>query len=73
MAITIYLSLIFLALYLVAPGGSSLVVLARQTRRWRTESREGGRVVAKVGRSRTGNGEKILVDLPEVSAGCVLD
>ena len=47
MAITIYLSLIFLALYL-AGLAIHLWIFRRDTKRMREESREGGRAVARV-------------------------
>jgi nitrite reductase/ring-hydroxylating ferredoxin subunit len=48
MAITLYLSLFFLVLYIVGLAIRRLI-FRRDKRRMREESREGGRVIAKVG------------------------
>ena len=65
MAITIYLSLIFLALYLVGLAMHRWIFW-RDKKRMRAESREGGRVVAQVDELRAGLGEEILADLPKI-------
>ncbi len=48
MAITIYLSLIFLVVYLIGLGDPALDFRTRPQIAWRRESRSGGRVVARV-------------------------
>ncbi len=57
MAITIYLSLIFLALYLIGLAVHRWLFL-RDKRRMAAESRDGARVVAKVGDLAPGNVKK---------------
>jgi nitrite reductase/ring-hydroxylating ferredoxin subunit len=60
MAITIYLSLIFLALYLVGLAIHRWIFL-RDRKRMREESREGGRVVARVDELQPGAVKKFWV------------
>jgi hypothetical protein len=63
MAVTIYLSLIFLALYL-AGLAIHRWMFWRDRKRMQDESREGSRIVARVGEIKPG----AVADLPKIPA-----
>ena len=65
MALTIYLSLIFLVVYLIGLGVRRWIFI-RDRNRMAVESRGGSRVVARVDEVAARRRQKILADLSEV-------